>query len=135
MLRLIVKSILEIRQFLYFRVSNHFLHIKNKVLFTGWFGPIGVGAIYCSTLAKHELGNGDSHNTLSNIVLPVVFFLVFSSIMVHGITIPLVMISKRINTRTFTAGSVYNQVSRLPVIRIGQDVFFTTDDKGNILPS
>ncbi|CAG8563095.1 12486_t:CDS:10, partial [Acaulospora morrowiae] len=92
-------------------------------------GPIGVGAIYCSTLAKLELDSGDSHKAL------IVFFLVFSSIMVHGITIPLVMISKRINTRTFTAGSVYNQVSRLPVIRIGQDVFFTTDDKGNILPS
>ncbi|CAI2186309.1 14430_t:CDS:10 [Funneliformis geosporum] len=89
----------------------------------GWFGPIGIGAIYYITVIKKELSS-DITNPLYVAVEPVVYFVVISSILVHGITIPLVKISKRINTRTLTTGTLNNQVSRLPLIRIGTDLIF-----------
>ncbi|CAG8532188.1 8554_t:CDS:10 [Funneliformis mosseae] len=58
-----------------------------EAAFTGWFGPIGIGAIYYLTVIKqhYEL---DKTNILYVTVEPVVYFTVISSILVHGITIP-----------------------------------------------
>ncbi|CAG8534994.1 14133_t:CDS:10 [Funneliformis caledonium] len=94
-----------------------------EAAFTGWFGPIGIGAIYYLTVIKQHY-ESDKTNILYVTVEPVVYFTVISSILVHGITIPLVKISKRINTRTLTTGTLNNQVSRLPVIRIGTELIF-----------
>ncbi|CAG8447827.1 9937_t:CDS:10 [Diversispora eburnea] len=72
-----------------------------EALFTGWFGPIGVV----------------DKKTPNNTVLHEVAQPIFSSILVHGITVPLIKISKRINTRTLTISSINNQVSRLQIIK------------------
>ena len=55
-------------------------------LFVGWFGPMGVGAIFIATLAKLSLEDGDPEkdtaqvDLLRELILPIVSFLVLSSV-------------------------------------------------------
>ncbi|WVO20068.1 uncharacterized protein IAS62_001358 [Cryptococcus decagattii] len=57
-----------------------------EALFTGWFGPMGVGAVFISTLARSSLPEGEpDKNTeavdrLKAVIMPVTLFLVLSSI-------------------------------------------------------
>ncbi|RFU81530.1 alkali metal cation h+ antiporter nha1 [Trichoderma arundinaceum] len=90
--------------------------IKNwrEALFAGHFGPIGVGAIFVAILARAELEHeepvplselpppGTPHYTLIYLVWPIVTFLVISSILVHGSSIAVFTLGKRINTLTLT---------------------------------
>ncbi|KAI9158972.1 putative Na(+)/H(+) antiporter C3A11.09 [Paramyrothecium foliicola] len=90
--------------------------VKNwrEALFAGHFGPIGVGAIFIALLARAELEHGDSvplavlppddaeHYTLIYLVWPIVTFLVICSIIVHGSSIAVFTLGKRINTLTLT---------------------------------
>lgn len=85
-----------------------------EALFAGHFGPIGVGAIFVAILARAELeheepvplsempGPGAEHYTLIYLVWPIVTFLVISSIIVHGSSIAVFTLGKRINTLTLT---------------------------------
>ncbi|KAL6814975.1 alkali metal cation/H+ antiporter Nha1 C terminus domain-containing protein [Trichoderma sp. SZMC 28015] len=90
--------------------------IKNwrEALFAGHFGPIGVGAIFVAILARAELEHdepvplsdlppaGTDHFNLIYLVWPIVTFLVISSILVHGSSIAVFTLGKRINTLTLT---------------------------------
>ncbi|RMD41955.1 hypothetical protein DV735_g3182, partial [Chaetothyriales sp. CBS 134920] len=90
--------------------------IKNwrEALFAGHFGPIGVGAIFVAILARAELEShstiplaklpppGSEHYELIYLVWPIVTFLVISSIVVHGSSIAVFTLGKRINTLTIT---------------------------------
>ncbi|RMZ87017.1 hypothetical protein DV736_g5754, partial [Chaetothyriales sp. CBS 134916] len=90
--------------------------IKNwrEALFAGHFGPIGVGAIFVAILARAELESesttplaklpppGSKDYDLIYLVWPVVTFLVISSILVHGSSIAVFTLGKRINTLTIT---------------------------------
>nr|CAG8633448.1 14559_t:CDS:10 [Entrophospora candida] len=68
-----------------------------EALFTGWFGPMGVSAVFYAQVAKEtfsiyndELENPDGPNTrVRDLIVPVVYFIVFGSIFVHGISVPL----------------------------------------------
>lgn len=84
-------------------------------LFAGHFGPIGVGAVFIAMLARGELQTGasipspdmkldltNSHYNLIYLVWPVVSFLVVTSIIVHGSSIAVFTLGKRINTLTLT---------------------------------
>ncbi|EEU34893.1 uncharacterized protein NECHADRAFT_68891 [Fusarium vanettenii 77-13-4] len=63
-----------------------------EALFMGYFGPIGAGAVFYVEHARHQfphLGEGDEEE--SNLVRamgPTVYWLVFFSIVVHGLSIP-----------------------------------------------
>ncbi|KAJ3576427.1 hypothetical protein NP233_g440 [Leucocoprinus birnbaumii] len=64
-----------------------------EALFCGHFGPMGVGAIFISTLAVHRLPDPQSPpqsqaDILAISLHPVVGFVVFVSILVHGLSIP-----------------------------------------------
>ncbi|EXJ74708.1 CPA1 family monovalent cation:H+ antiporter [Cladophialophora psammophila CBS 110553] len=84
-----------------------------EALFAGHFGPIGVGAIFAAILARAELET-DSTTPLATLpeeneeyqliylLWPVVTFLVISSILVHGSSIAVFTLGKRINTLTIT---------------------------------
>ena len=85
-----------------------------EALFAGHFGPIGVGAIFAAILLRAEL-EGDNTTPLAvlpepgahnymivQIVWPLTTFLVISSILVHGSTIAVFTLGKRINTLTLT---------------------------------
>ncbi|RIB12863.1 Sodium/hydrogen exchanger family-domain-containing protein [Gigaspora rosea] len=82
-------------------------------LYAGWFGPIGIGAIFYADLAKR-----DGTENVQKIVNPVVFFIVLSSVFCHGISIPVIKIGKRVNSlsRTATTQSV-SQLATTIVIR------------------
>ncbi|KAI5191107.1 sodium/hydrogen antiporter [Nematocida minor] len=56
-----------------------------EILFAGWFGPIGVGAIFFAYHAKHELGSQAGER-----LIDIVSAIVFSSILVHGTTAPII---------------------------------------------
>ncbi|GAA5896262.1 hypothetical protein JCM8208_001828 [Rhodotorula glutinis] len=56
-------------------------------LFAGWFGPIGVSALYYAILALETLP--EERVVLREVIFPVVIFMAMSSTIVHGITIPL----------------------------------------------
>ncbi|KAK4252139.1 alkali metal cation/H+ antiporter Nha1 C terminus-domain-containing protein [Corynascus novoguineensis] len=85
-----------------------------EALFAGHFGPIGVGAIFIAILARAELESGQpvplselpppnvEHFTLLSLVWPIVAFIVVSSIIVHGSSIAVFTLGKRINTLTIT---------------------------------
>ncbi|TEB36782.1 Sodium/hydrogen exchanger [Coprinellus micaceus] len=65
-----------------------------QALFCGHFGPMGVGAVFISTLALHKLPETrvpfqSQQDHLAAALEPVVAFIVLSSVMVHGLSIPL----------------------------------------------
>lgn len=85
-----------------------------EALFAGHFGPIGVGAIFVAILARAELETdsteplavlpppGSKDYDLIYLVWPITTFLVISSILVHGSSIAVFTLGKRINTLTIT---------------------------------
>lgn len=97
-----------------------------EAIFSGWFGPMGVGAVFLSIIAKEELEvayEGKEAPVSIRIISPVVLFIVFCSVIVHGTTIPLFKLGKRIRTRTLSITSISsNQVLRLPKLQFGQQV-------------
>ncbi|KAK7429730.1 hypothetical protein QQZ08_003756 [Neonectria magnoliae] len=68
------------------------VHDYKEALFMGYFGPIGVGAVFYLEHVRHlfpEAGEGDEEETnLINALGPVIYWLVFFSIVVHGLSIP-----------------------------------------------
>jgi Na(+)/H(+) antiporter len=84
-------------------------------LFAGHFGPIGVGAIFVSILARADLETdggatplaalpdpSSPHYNLIALIWPITTFLVISSIVVHGSSIAVFTLGKHINTLTLT---------------------------------
>lgn len=131
-----------------------------EALFAGHFGPIGVGAIFAAILARAELEtdsttplrvldeNPESENyMIIHIIWPLTTFLVITSILVHGSSIAVFTLGKRINTLTLTMS--YTQaneegpswMNRLPRIQStarssmskGKDDF-STDSSNEKLP-
>lgn len=97
-----------------------------EAIFSGWFGPMGVGAVFLSIIAKEELETayeGKEAPVSIRVISPVVLFIVFCSVIVHGTTIPLFKLGKRIRTRTLSITSISsNQVLRLPKLQFGQQL-------------
>lgn len=85
-----------------------------EALFAGHFGPIGVGAIFVAILARAELEHEEpvplaelppktaEYYNLLSLVWPIVSFLVIASILVHGSSIAVFTLGKRINTLSLT---------------------------------
>lgn len=97
-----------------------------EAIFSGWFGPMGVGAVFLSIIAKEELElvyEGKEAPISIQLISPVVLFIVFCSVIVHGTTIPVFKLGKRIRTRTLSITSISsNQVLRLPKLQFGQQL-------------
>lgn len=85
-----------------------------------------MGAVFLSIIAKEQLEHvydGKPHPVALDLISPVVLFIVLASTLVHGTTIPLFKIGKRIRTRTLSITSTgSNQVLRLPKIQFGQQL-------------
>lgn len=85
-----------------------------EALFAGHFGPIGVGAIFVAILARAELESehtiplatipsmDSEHFRAILLVWPIVTFMVISSILVHGSSVAVFTLGKRINTLSLT---------------------------------
>jgi NhaP-type Na+/H+ or K+/H+ antiporter len=59
-----------------------------EAVFTGWFGPMGVGALFYYTIAIQYLDQEGVNSYMRQVIEPVIYFLILSSVVVHGITIP-----------------------------------------------
>lgn len=65
-----------------------------EAAFTGWFGPMGVGAVFISTLARHELPEGDPDadteqvDYVREVISPIVLFIVLSSVLTRQSIFP-----------------------------------------------
>ena len=85
-----------------------------EALFAGHFGPIGVGAIFVAILARAELETestepldelpppGSKEYDIIYLIWPIVSFLVMTSILVHGSSIAVFTLGRRINTLQLT---------------------------------
>lgn len=76
-------------------------------LFTGHFGPIGIGAIFISTLAaeilhtghdNEEVPHNDQTELLRETIQPIVAFMVLCSITIHGLSIPGFSLGRRVHS-------------------------------------
>ncbi|KAF1834691.1 Na(+)/H(+) antiporter 2 [Decorospora gaudefroyi] len=82
--------------------------------FAGHFGPIGVGGLFVAILARAELQTetstplavlpdpGFEHLNIIEMIWPITCFLVIVSIVVHGSSIAVFTLGKRINTLTIS---------------------------------
>lgn len=64
------------------------LKSKRERVFAGWFGPIGVGAIFYAISATNELLSHDPSKD-DHQFIPLTCFIVMASVLAHGITVPL----------------------------------------------
>ncbi|KAF9896826.1 hypothetical protein BX616_006683, partial [Lobosporangium transversale] len=103
-----------------------------EAAFAGWFGPIGVGAMYLSKVTAQvtnpeKLGenafNLDRLLRVRSVIFPIVMFLIFSSVLIHGVTVPLLHLQYKY-TRTWSKKreESTHAVSRLPHVNIGDDI-------------
>ncbi|KAL4931895.1 Na+/H+ antiporter Nha1 [Aspergillus undulatus] len=122
-----------------------------EALFAGHFGPIGVGAIFACILARAELETGSTqpvveadfprphtHNYyIVQIIWPLTTFMVISSILVHGSSIAVFTLGKRINTLSITLSytqaneegpSWMNRLPRVQSLAKGSMSFRKADD-------
>jgi sodium/hydrogen antiporter len=85
-----------------------------EAMFAGHFGPIGVGAIFVAILARAELETesteplddlpppGSKDYDVIYLIWPITTFLVIASIVVHGSSIAVFTLGRRINTLQLT---------------------------------
>ncbi|KAG0222770.1 hypothetical protein BGW42_006338 [Actinomortierella wolfii] len=118
------------------------LSTYREAAFAGWFGPIGVGAVFFSKVTAMMMQPGDgmhggghvdpnappAHNAdrmerVRAVIFPVVMFMVLSSVLIHGITVPLLHLQYKY-TRTWSRKREDSShvVSRLPHINIGDEI-------------
>ncbi|KAG8690128.1 hypothetical protein FRC09_012131, partial [Ceratobasidium sp. 395] len=84
-----------------------------ECIFAGHFGPMGVGAVFISTLAATKLpepleidpngelvggGTPGQVDYLGHSIQPIVAFMVLVSIMIHGLSIPFFSLGKRVHS-------------------------------------
>ncbi|OLL23106.1 putative Na(+)/H(+) antiporter [Neolecta irregularis DAH-3] len=111
-----------------------------EALFCGHFGPIGVGAIFVSILARAELETDTTtplahlpadptiHNYYAiRIIWPLITFIVLTSILIHGSSIAVFTLGKHLNSLSFTISYTRENtldnptwLDRLPRIELGQ---------------
>ncbi|OJT05088.1 hypothetical protein TRAPUB_4153 [Trametes pubescens] len=78
-----------------------------EAIFSGHFGPMGVGAIFVSTLAVTELPKPHSPpesqaELLSATLQTIVAFVVLGSIIIHGLSIPFFSFGRNVRARTLS---------------------------------
>jgi len=88
-----------------------------EALFCGHFGPMGVGAIFISTLAINRLSDGgnnpaDQEEILSSMLHPIVSFVVLCSILIHGLSIPAFWFGRKAASRTLSFSIQRTRTSR-----------------------
>ncbi|KAI5478602.1 Cation/H+ exchanger [Pseudohyphozyma bogoriensis] len=79
------------------------LETRQHALFAGWFGPIGVSAVYYAVLGYNDVPEDREH--LRAVILPVVLFIALGSTVSHGITIPLTKLAPLAITHTRSISS------------------------------
>ncbi|CAG7846549.1 Na(+)/H(+) antiporter [Serendipita indica DSM 11827] len=76
-----------------------------EALFSGHFGPMGVGAIFIATLALEKLPHpheppSNQTDVLALAMEPIIAFMVMCSILTHGLSIPFFNLGRRVQSLT-----------------------------------
>ena len=82
-------------------------HGWREALFCGHFGPMGVGAVFISTLALHKLPEAENPpknqaDALALSIQPIFSFVFLCSILVDGLSIPFFNMGRQVTTLTHT---------------------------------
>lgn len=108
-----------------------------EALFAGHFGPMGAGAIFAAIFVRADLETGGAtplvvvpdaalgaeKDNLVHMVWPITTFLVLTSIVVHGSTVSIVNVGRKINTLEITMSYTHssegrtNWMDRLPTVQ------------------
>ncbi|KAI8079240.1 Cation/H+ exchanger [Thamnidium elegans] len=59
-----------------------------QAVFMGWFGPMGVGALFYYTIAVQYFEFDGPNAHARQVIEPIIYFIILSSVVIHGITIP-----------------------------------------------
>ncbi|PWN47075.1 hypothetical protein IE53DRAFT_272624 [Violaceomyces palustris] len=86
--------------------------------FAGWFGPIGVGAVFYIQVALRELPEDGSRERVRRLYTPIVLFCVFGSVLTHGITVPIAKLGPGVVRRTATLTQTRSFTLSKPASRI-----------------
>ncbi|PVG00266.1 hypothetical protein CPB86DRAFT_805957 [Serendipita vermifera] len=78
-----------------------------EAVFSGHFGPMGVGAIFIATLALEKLPHPhkppqNQTDILALSIEPIIAFMVMCSILIHGLSIPFFNLGRRVHSITMT---------------------------------
>ncbi|KII92097.1 hypothetical protein PLICRDRAFT_36884 [Plicaturopsis crispa FD-325 SS-3] len=89
-----------------------------EALFSGHFGPMGVGAVFVSTLALTRLPSATTEpqnqpELLAVTLQPIVSFVVLGSIIVHGLSIPFFTFGNKLHSRSLSLTQTFTSRSRL----------------------
>ncbi|KZT73873.1 hypothetical protein DAEQUDRAFT_761825 [Daedalea quercina L-15889] len=114
-----------------------------EAIFSGHFGPMGVGAVFISTLAAGQLPSPENppanqRQLLAASIQPIVAFMVLCSITIHGLSIPSFSLGRRVHsvTRTwsrhdtfgtFTGRSVPEWTTHTRHVREGEEIVINRD--------
>ncbi|KAF9220867.1 hypothetical protein BS17DRAFT_286688 [Gyrodon lividus] len=74
-----------------------------EALFSGHFGPVGIGAVYISTFAVGYLPKpsnppANQAEFLASTIQPIVAFIVLCSVAIHGLSIPFFSLGRRVHS-------------------------------------
>ncbi|CAE6423715.1 unnamed protein product [Rhizoctonia solani] len=125
------------------------IHTLRECVFAGHFGPMGVGAVFISTLAAVKLpepleiepnglladgGTPQQIDYLGHSIQPVIAFMVLISIMIHGLSIPFFSLGKRVHSirhtwsRRETVEGRPEWADQIRQIRPGEEIVVNRDD-------
>lgn len=66
----------------------------HEAVFAGWFGPMGVGSVFYSTVALANFSPDGPNAMARQLIEPIVYFIVLSSIVAHGASVPLFTVTR-----------------------------------------
>ncbi|PLW39975.1 hypothetical protein PCASD_06824 [Puccinia coronata f. sp. avenae] len=92
------------------------LKTHREAVFSGHFGPIGVGALFISTLATAKLPTPQeppetSLDILALTTQSLIYLLIFFSVLIHGLSIPFFTLGKNVHSRVHTMTRTWTQAS------------------------
>lgn len=92
-------------------------HNLREGAFTGYFGCIGVSAIFYVQVALEQIP--EERERLRNVITPVVYFMVLTSVIIHGITIPIgkgALFTMRSSTKTPGKSNAVSSLQKDPAV-------------------
>ncbi|KAG6915140.1 hypothetical protein DXG01_013079 [Tephrocybe rancida] len=105
-----------------------------EAVFSGHFGPIGIGAVFISTLANETIHkdkhlHGEQIERLADAIQPIVAFMVLCSIVLHGLSIPSFSLGRRVHSvsRTWSRHATPDWTNQARVIERGADIVINRD--------
>ena len=106
-----------------------------EAIFSGHFGPIGIGGVFISTLAAQKLptpSNPPANQTemLAATIQPIVAFMVLCSIIIHGLSIPSFSLGRRVHTvsRTWSRHAPAEWINQARRVENPEDIVINRDD-------